>query len=60
MEKKMYRAESGKMLFGVCKGVADYFNIDVSIVRIVWGILAFTFIGFVAYVIAAIVLPTGA
>ncbi len=45
------------MLFGVCRGVADYFDMDVSLVRIIWGVLAFTFIGFVAYVIAAIVLP---
>lgn len=60
MAKTMYRSESGKMLFGVCRGVADYFDIDVSIVRIVWGVLAFTFLGLLAYVIAAIVLPVRA
>lgn len=59
MAKTLYRSESGKMIFGVCRGVADYFDIDVSIVRIIWGVLAFTFIGLVAYVIAAIVLPVG-
>ncbi|NCB30483.1 MAG: PspC domain-containing protein [Clostridia bacterium] len=57
MAKTLYRSESGKMICGVCKGVAEYFDVDVSIVRIVWGILAFTFIGFVAYLIAAVVLP---
>ncbi|MEA5060765.1 MAG: PspC domain-containing protein [Candidatus Pelethousia sp.] len=57
MAKTLYRSESGKMICGVCKGVAEYFDVDVSIVRIVWGVLAFTFIGFVAYLIAAVVLP---
>ena len=57
MAKTLYRSKSGKMLFGVCRGVADYFDVDVSIVRIIWGVLAFTFIGFIAYIIAAIVLP---
>lgn len=57
MEKKLYRRDSGKMICGVCRGVADYFQIDVSIVRIIWGVLAFTFVGLVAYIVAALVLP---
>ena len=57
MAKTLYRSDSGKMLFGVCRGVADYLDVDVSIVRIIWGVLAFTFIGLLAYVIAATVLP---
>ncbi len=57
MAKTLYRSNSGKMLFGVCQGVANYFDVDVSFVRIIWGVLAFTFVGFVAYVIAAVVLP---
>lgn len=57
MAKTMYRNTSNKILCGVCSGVAEYFDIDVSIVRIVWAVLAFTFVGFVAYVVAAFVLP---
>ncbi len=57
MAKQLYRSTSDKILFGVCGGVAQYFNIDVSIVRIVWGVLAFTFFGLVAYIIAALILP---
>lgn len=56
--KRLYRSTTNKMIFGVCGGVADYFNIDVSIVRIVWGVLAFTFFGLVAYIVAALVLPS--
>ena len=57
MAKTMYRNNGNKILCGVCSGVAEYFDIDVSIVRIVWAVLAFTFVGFVAYVVAAFVLP---
>lgn len=57
MRKRLYRSTTDKMIFGICAGVADYFDIDVSIVRIVWGMLAFTFFGFVAYIVAALVLP---
>ncbi len=57
MAKTMYRNNSNKIIAGVCSGVAEYFDIDVSIVRIVWGVLAFTFLGLVAYAVAAAVLP---
>lgn len=57
MAKTLYKCENGKMICGVCKGVAEYFDVDVSIIRIVWAVFAFTFLGFVAYVVAAIVLP---
>jgi phage shock protein PspC (stress-responsive transcriptional regulator) len=57
MAKTMYRNTGNKILCGVCSGVAEYFDIDVSIVRIVWAVLAFTFLGFVAYIVAAFVLP---
>ena len=57
MAKQLYRSTSDKILFGVCGGVAQYFNIDVSIVRIVWGVRAFTFFGLIAYIIAALILP---
>lgn len=57
MEKKLYRDTQNRMIAGVCAGVAAYFNIDVSIVRIIWGVLAFTGTGLVAYLVAAIVVP---
>ncbi len=57
MSKTLYKCKEGKMICGVCKGVAEYFDVDPSIVRIVWGVLAFTFVGLVAYIVAACVLP---
>ena len=57
MAKTLYRNTADKILFGVCSGVAEYFDVDVSIVRILWGVLAFTGVGLIAYIIAAYVLP---
>lgn len=56
--KKLYRTESDKMLCGVCGGIAEYFNLDPSLIRILWVI--FTLCGgagILAYIIAAIILP---
>ncbi|MDD4027763.1 MAG: PspC domain-containing protein [Bacilli bacterium] len=58
VNKKLYRIEKGKMLFGVCGGVAEYFNVDPSLIRIGWvlfGLFAGT--GLLAYIFAAIILP---
>ena len=45
------------MISGVCAGIADYFDVDISIVRIVWALLGFTGAGILLYFIAAVVLP---
>lgn len=34
MEKKLYKVREGKMLDGVCGGIAEYFNIDPAIIRL--------------------------
>lgn len=58
MEKRLYRKTTDKMLAGVCSGLSDYFNIDVSIIRIAWLLLCcFVGTGILAYIIAAIVIP---
>ena len=36
MEKKLYKSETNKMLAGVCGGIAEYFNIDPTLVRLGW------------------------
>lgn len=55
--KRLYRSERNKMICGVCQGVAEYINIDPTIVRLLWVIFAFSGIGFLAYIIAAIIMP---
>lgn len=59
MEKKLYRIEEGKMLCGVCGGVAEYLNMDVTVVRMLWAGLTFCSVGFCVflYILAAIVMP---
>ena len=58
MEKKLYRDEYHKVLGGVCAGLAEYFDMDPTIVRLLF---AFTFfimgVGFIPYIILWIVLP---
>lgn len=58
MEKRLYKSRTDKMLCGVCGGVAEYFNIDPTLVRLAW-ILFCTMAGsgILAYIIAAIVMP---
>lgn len=58
MKKRLYRVRNGKILFGVCAGIGEYFNIDPTMVRL--GVVVLTCIGFsgiLAYVIAAIIMP---
>lgn len=58
MKKKLYKSQTDKKLCGVCGGVANYFEIDSTLVRLAWA--AFTLFGgcgIIAYIIAAIVIP---
>lgn len=58
MEKKLYRDTHNKVIGGVCAGLAEYFNVDISIVRVLF--LASLLLkggGFLAYLILLIVLP---
>lgn len=59
MEKKLYRSRVDRMLGGVCGGIAEYFNIDASLVRILW--VVFTLMGgsgLLAYFICLLVIPS--
>lgn len=47
-----------KKIAGVCAGFARYFNCDVTLMRVIWLVLAFgTGVGFIGYLIAWIVMP---
>ena len=57
MKKKLYKSVKDRKLTGVCGGIAEYFDIDSSIVRIVWLVLILCAgTGLLAYIICAIVL----
>ena len=58
MDKRLYRIEEGKMLSGVCGGVAEYFNIDPTLVRLGWVLVScFAGAGIVAYIAGALIMP---
>ena len=60
MSKKLYRSQTKKMIGGVCGGLADYFDMDVSLLRLLF--VAFTLLTAVFpfalfYIIAWIIVP---
>lgn len=56
--KKLYKSSTDKKLDGVCAGIAEYFGIDPTLVRIGWVILsAAAGSGIFAYIICAIIMP---
>ncbi|NLZ45598.1 MAG: PspC domain-containing protein [Clostridiales bacterium] len=55
--KKLFRVEQGKMICGVCGGIAEYFNIDPTLVRLGAVLLGCTGTGLIAYIVAAIIIP---
>jgi len=58
MEKRLYRVNEGKMLCGVCGGIAEYFNIDPTVVRLAWAIFScMGGSGLLAYIVAAVIMP---
>lgn len=59
MEKKLYKIEEGKKLDGVCGGLAEYFNVDPTLIRLGWALLTLCTAGtgIIAYLVAAIIIP---
>ena len=57
MEKKLYRNTQNKMIAGVCAGLAEYLNIDPTIIRVIWALIGLTGAGIVAYLICALIIP---
>lgn len=60
MQKRLVRPKQGRMLAGVCAAIANYFTIDVTIVRILWIILALPggLPGVIPYIVLAVVIPS--
>lgn len=58
MKKRLYKVEKGKKVAGVCGGIAEYFDIDPTIVRLIFIILVCCVgTGILAYIVAAIIMP---
>ena len=56
--KRLYRSESNRMLCGVCAGIAEYFNLDPTLIRLAWELFCVLGgSGVLAYILAAIIIP---
>ena len=57
--KVLARPRNGRMLAGVCAGIARYFGLDVTLVRVIWAVLAVITggAGILAYLVAWILIP---
>ena len=59
MEKKLYKSNVNKKICGVCGGLAEYLNMDATIVRLIAILLTIAGgSGVLAYIIAALIMPT--
>ena len=58
MTKRLYKSEE-KKLCGVCGGIGDYFNLDPTVIRLIWVVLTCASVGgaLIAYIVCAIVMP---
>ena len=58
MGKRLYKSNTDKIMEGVCGGLAEYFGVDPTLIRLAWVLLcAMGGSGVVAYIVAAIVIP---
>ena len=56
--KRLYKSDVNCMICGVCGGIAEYFNIDPTLIRIIWVILScFWWAGILAYFLCAVIMP---
>ncbi len=58
-KKKIFRSETDKKIAGVCGGMAAYFNIDPTIIRVIWAFVGlWAGAGLLAYLVCALIIPT--
>jgi len=58
MEKRLYRSRTDRVIWGVCGGLAKYFDVDPTIIRVIAVLLIFASgFGILAYIIMAIIVP---
>lgn len=55
--KKLYRSKKDRIIAGVCRGMGEYFDVDPTIIRLLWLFLALNGIGIPGYIAAWIIIP---
>ena len=59
MEKRLYKSKYGNKIDGVCKGIAEYFEIDSTIVRLLWVVIGLFNppAAVIGYIVALLIIP---
>ena len=58
MKKKLYKSNTDKKIDGVCAGIAEYFDLDPTLIRLIWAcVVLFAGTGILLYIVAALVIP---
>lgn len=58
MTKRLYKSNTNKVIDGVCGGIAEYFDLDPTVIRVIWAIFCVIgFSGVIAYLICALIIP---
>ncbi len=58
-QKKLVKSSTNRMICGVCGGIGEYFNVDPTLIRLIWVILTIGpfGLGLLAYILAAVIMP---
>lgn len=57
MSKKLYRIEEEGIISGVCAGIAEYLNIDPTVIRLIAIVWSLTGMGLIVYIICSFIIP---
>lgn len=56
--KRLYKSDKDRKFAGVCGGIAEYFHIDPTIVRLLWALVSLFYgTGVIAYIVCAFIIP---
>ena len=60
MNRKLYKSNQNKMIAGVCGGFGEFFDVDPTLIRLLWVIFALAAgSGLLVYIASAIIIPEG-
>lgn len=58
MTKQLYRSKNNRVISGVCGGIAEYLELDPTLIRLLWVLITLPGgIGFIAYLVSIIIIP---
>lgn len=57
--KRLFKNSENKLISGVCQGLSEYLNVDVTVIRLIWVVvtLCSAGLGIIGYIIAAVIMP---